>query len=523
MKSKKHLNRYLIALLTFFLIVPNMSMLLAEGESTLRQLLDITDNNFYNVETAKDVKEIQLDLSDPDPVGFTGNTEFTDGADYSVIYHQAYDYYDEKDNTTHTLDLKLDFHVSHFNPSTVVNTGLNPDGDYHYYNGIMLLNDGHVEVSSYYRGTTSDIIADQWNEDNLTEYTVTHTFYEGDPNNGGVEYPITGLIGIHDPDNANYLFNTTTRSIYFEDKNGQDGWNGDQTAANEFIVQANGTNTDGLYRNLETGVRIIGGKEALGGFNNPELFIKLDNESSYTVTIQGWKDRVQYPILYELLYYTVTYNDGVEGEEVFVDDVHPSIPYGEDTPDFRGETKREGYTFAGWTPEIEDTVTKNMTYYATWVPNPDTKYTVEFYYEKNGEYSETPDSSETRTGTTDTKAEVTDDDKKPSLEDYILDPNADHVFEGTISGDGKLVLKVYFKQKFTVIYEPGDHGTFAKETNPNLDYGVDTPKAPEPTGETGYVFAGWSPVIEDKVTRNMTYVAQWRPIIIYTIPTTGIE
>ena len=137
--------------------------------------------------------------------------------------------------------------------------------------------------------------------------------------------------------------------------------------------------------------------------------------------------------------------------------------------------------------------------------------------------TDTPDSSDPRTGTTDTKAEVTDDDKNPKLEDYILDPNAEHVYEGVISGDGKLVLKVYFKQKFTVIYEPCDHGTFATETNPNLNYGVDTPEAPEPTGESGYVFAGWSPVIEDTVTKNMTYVAQWRRIVVYTIPTTGID
>lgn len=65
--------------------------------------------------------------------------------------------------------------------------------------------------------------------------------------------------------------------------------------------------------------------------------------------------------------YTVTYTDGVEGEELFADQVY-TVGAGKATPAFDGTPKREGYTFAGWTPEVTETVTGNAIYTATWVP-----------------------------------------------------------------------------------------------------------------------------------------------------------
>lgn len=77
--------------------------------------------------------------------------------------------------------------------------------------------------------------------------------------------------------------------------------------------------------------------------------------------------------------YTVTYTDGVDGEEVFVDQVYPSLTSGTATPAFAAaskgtetltsgevQPKRDGYTFMGWTPAVAAAVTETVTYTATW-------------------------------------------------------------------------------------------------------------------------------------------------------------
>ena len=74
---------------------------------------------------------------------------------------------------------------------------------------------------------------------------------------------------------------------------------------------------------------------------------------------------------YVSTYYTVTYTDGVDGEEVFKDEINSWLSYGEKTPQFKngdadGKPVREGYEFTGWTPAVADTVTGNAVYTATW-------------------------------------------------------------------------------------------------------------------------------------------------------------
>ena len=65
--------------------------------------------------------------------------------------------------------------------------------------------------------------------------------------------------------------------------------------------------------------------------------------------------------------YTVTYTDGVDGEDVFYDQVHPGLVVGTPTPEFGETPTRAGYTFTGWSPAVEEKVTKSITYNATWV------------------------------------------------------------------------------------------------------------------------------------------------------------
>ena len=185
-------------------------------------------------------------------------------------------------------------------------------------------------------------------------------------------------------------------------------------------------------------------------------------------------------------------------------------------------TTREGYTFEGWyaEPELTNKVETlpekypagTTTYYAKWTANTNTKYTVEFYYQTEGNYKNVADFTDERIGTTDTLAQVTENDKNPAQDKvgYVYDESAANVLKGTIAGDGSLVLKVYFKQQFAVTYKPGTQGAFTEQTKTGLDYGTATPAFEgETTGKPGYTFEKWQPSVATEVTSNAEYVAQW--------------
>ena len=70
--------------------------------------------------------------------------------------------------------------------------------------------------------------------------------------------------------------------------------------------------------------------------------------------------------------FTVTYTDGVEGAEIFADQVYKDLRSGDKTPAFQGDITREGYVFTGWTPAVQETVSANAVYIATWEEKPAT-------------------------------------------------------------------------------------------------------------------------------------------------------
>ena len=79
-------------------------------------------------------------------------------------------------------------------------------------------------------------------------------------------------------------------------------------------------------------------------------------------TVNGWTNVY---VTYTRNVFTVTYTDGVEGEEVFADQSY-QVKYGEATPAFDGTPERTGYTFKGWEPAVAETVTEDVTYTAQW-------------------------------------------------------------------------------------------------------------------------------------------------------------
>ncbi|MBC5711782.1 InlB B-repeat-containing protein, partial [Hungatella sp. L12] len=147
---------------------------------------------------------------------------------------------------------------------------------------------------------------------------------------------------------------------------------------------------------------------------------------------------------------------------------------------------RVGYSFSGWNTEREGTgtyYTPGSQYkllagdnilYAQWTPDKNTKYSVAYYYQNsdNGKFVEdTRLRDDTRTGVTGTLVEIDKDDKIAEKAGYILDNSQIKSWQGTISGDGKLVLKVYFKLQYTIAITGDDHVNITSDSPIYVDWG----------------------------------------------------
>ncbi|MBQ6344342.1 MAG: Cna B-type domain-containing protein, partial [Anaerolineaceae bacterium] len=197
------------------------------------------------------------------------------------------------------------------------------------------------------------------------------------------------------------------------------------------------------------------------------------------------------------------------GDDVTVQDVTGTIP---------------GYTFEGWVPTDGSNITitdgafempeNDVVLVGSWKPNDDTQYTVRHWFQnvENDDYSQDPDyPNQTMTGTT---GELT------QAAAYTVTGFTAQPFEQkTIAGDGSTIVDIYYnRDTYTVTYVKGDHGTFEPNEHPDQKYGAETPEydGPEgedekPAGDPGYHFTGWTPEVEDTVTEDVTYVAQWEP------------
>ena len=100
--------------------------------------------------------------------------------------------------------------------------------------------------------------------------------------------------------------------------------------------------------------------DAITATYQPEGQITLQKSSPTKTLYAVWKENPPATT------YTVTYTDGVDGEEVFPDQVYSNLTSGDATPAFVGTPTRSGYTFKGWNPTVAATVTGNATYTAIW-------------------------------------------------------------------------------------------------------------------------------------------------------------
>ena len=118
------------------------------------------------------------------------------------------------------------------------------------------------------------------------------------------------------------------------------------------------------YHALKSGYGYVGWTKTAGSNPNITAFSSSSAEADSTEVTPD--ETIIYFVAKPL--YTVTYTDGVEGEEVFEDQIY-SAAYGTATPAFNGTPARDGYKFAGWNPAVADTVTKTVTYTAEWESN----------------------------------------------------------------------------------------------------------------------------------------------------------
>ena len=90
-----------------------------------------------------------------------------------------------------------------------------------------------------------------------------------------------------------------------------------------------------------------------------------DETQPKTVVVDEGEKKTDPPAPEEAKTFTVTYTDGAD-DSAFAKQVYSNLSSGTPTPTFSGTLAREGYTFAGWNPEVAETVTGDVTYVAKW-------------------------------------------------------------------------------------------------------------------------------------------------------------
>ena len=288
---------------------------------------------------------------------------------------------------------------------------------------------------------------------------------------------------------------------------------------------------DEVHENLSSGVAtpaFSGGTPTRTGYVfkgwNPEVAATVTGNATYVATWGEDKNNNGIDDNEETKY-TVTYTDGVDGEEVFADQVYGNLLSGVATPAFEGTPTREGYVFKGWNPEVATTVTGNVTYVATWGEdknnngiddNEETKYTVTYTDGVDGEVFADQVYGNLLSGVATPAFEGT-----PTRTGYVF-KGWNPAVAATVTGNATYVARWGEDKnnngiaddeetKYTVRYTDGvdEEVIFADQVYGNLLSGVDTPAFKGTPKREGYVFKDWNPSVAEKVTGDVTYVATW--------------
>ena len=155
------------------------------------------------------------------------------------------------------------------------------------------------------------------------------------------------------------------------------------------------------------------------------------------------------------------------------------------------EATAPGYTFSGWDKEDFTMPAEDVVIKGSFTANTDTQYKVEHYLQDLDGNSYTLKDTETLAGTTDTTATATPKQYPGFTYDSTVEGTKT---EGVITGDGQLVLKLYYtRNNYKVTYEyegtvPAGASNLPEEAT--YKYGANVTVAEEATAP-GYTFSGW--------------------------------
>ncbi len=177
---------------------------------------------------------------------------------------------------------------------------------------------------------------------------------------------------------------------------------------------------------------------------------------------------------------------------------------------------KAGYTFAGWKLNgVDYTFTtmpaENITLIAEWTALNNIPYTVEHYLEElDGGYPSTSSENENLMGSNG----VTVTANARGYTGFTYDPNeSGTISSGTVTSDGTLVLKLYYKRNSYNVTWNGNGGDVdtTGATTGSVKYGatIDSPTN-NPT-KTGYAFNDWSGYTGNMTmpAENITFTAEW--------------
>ena len=293
---------------------------------------------------------------------------------------------------------------------------------------------------------------------------------------------------------ANVKINTSYTVIY------EDGMGGKAFASKRFDNLASGTATPSFGENPT-----YADAEFVGWY--PALESTVTGNVTYTAE---WKTTNVTPLMMALLPdQTVTYTDGVEGEEIFADQTTTGLFTGDATPAFQGTPEREGYEFTGWEPAVTELVTGTVTYTAQWQEKPaDATFTVTY---TDGVEDAVIFNDQATSGLL--AGDATPAMADPVREGYRFDGWEPAVSE-TVSADTTYTAK--WTKLYNIVFLDG-----TEENNVVLSQqvaeGENTPLPANPTRE-GYDFDawidqngnGWGDSASKPVTGDATYTATWR-------------
>ena len=119
---------------------------------------------------------------------------------------------------------------------------------------------------------------------------------------------------------------------------------------------------------------------------------------------------------------------------------------------------RSGYTFDGWYDEADNKKAEGDAVYsktdhtltAHWVANTDTQYKIQYFVKGENGYQRLDELTQNKTGTTDSEVSIADSDILGISGYWYNSELSMNVTSGTITGDGKLVLKLYYDRYFNI-------------------------------------------------------------------------